>query len=751
MVKASDFSLLQRQMVYVDCDTLQCAPVLRTAISLFARDCKSVLDASLAVQPGRGAIHANVAPSSFTEKDVVKREAFTLDVRDGELYIAGSDDHGLAYGLLEVTRLLGVSPWEWWADVTPKHLDRFMLPDGYHDSQSPDVAFRGIFINDEDWGLMPWSSMSYEPTGVKGSIGPKTYSRVFELLLRLRANTIWPAMHECSQPFFLTPGNREVAERYGIYIGGSHCEPMACSAAVEWGRRGVGDYDYVNNSESVKRFWEERLQDVHGQEILYTLGMRGVHDGAMRGAKTVEEQKTVLTRVIKDQREMLARWVNPEVTQVPQVFIPYKEVLDVYNAGLEVPDDVCLMWCDDNYGYIRHFPTAQEQARQGGNGIYYHVSYWGRPHDYLWLGSMSPYLMYQQLHKGYEKGIGRIWILNVGDIKPNEYQTELFMDMAWDMKGIEQQGVYEHMKAFYNREFGSTLGNELSEVMNEWHRLNYIRKPEHMGGTRVEEADKKYWSTIRDLPWSREEVALRLAQYEGLSDRVERLSAQIPNNLRDAYFQLAKYPVQGAYQLNRKLLEAQRARHGEGDWTDCDAALDSIRSLTLRYNEGFDNGGKWNRMMDCQPRKLPVFDTVPHIMADEKWAEPTPPILRWNGNEAQEGMFVRCEGLGYHQGAAELLPNEVLSYGTIPASSHLEIRLLPSHSINGHRLGLWVQISDNQPQWIDYRTQGRSEEWKLNVLRNQAIRTIQTEHEGALKLWTDCEGVIVDEIAVVKK
>ena len=197
-------------------------------------------------------------------------------------------------------------------------------------------------------------------------------------------------MHECTQPFFLTKGNREVAKKFGIYIGGSHCEPMASSTAGEWSRRGKGEYDYVNNSTSVRNFWEERVKEVDGQEILYTVGMRGVHDGAMNGARTVEEQKRVLERVFADQRSLLQQYVNKDVTKVPQVFIPYKEVLDVYNAGLEVPEDIALMWCDDNYGYIKHFPTEAERARKGGNGIYYHVSYWGRPHDYLWLGYIQP-------------------------------------------------------------------------------------------------------------------------------------------------------------------------------------------------------------------------------------------------------------------------------------------------------------------------------------------------------------------------
>ena len=377
------------------------APVVHTALELLQRDYRAVFSNSLQYSEKQGDILVgtlglnNAVEQSGVDLSTLnnKKEAFLLTVLlDGRLLIAGSDSHGTAYGIMELSRLIGVSPWEWWADATPEKRELFELPVGYTNMQSPSVEYRGIFINDEDWGLTPWSSWTYEPWLYygPGRIGPRTNERIFELMLRLRANTYWPAMHECTKPFFLTKGNREMAKKFGIYIGGSHCEPMASSTAGEWSQRGKGEYDYVKNSASVYKFWESRVKEVAGQEIFYTVGMRGVHDGAMNGAKTLDEQKTVLERVFADQRRLLQQYVNKDVTKVPQVFIPYKEVLDVYHAGLKVPDDITLMWCDDNYGYIKHFPTAEERARKGGNGIYYHVSYWGRPHDYLWLGTLVP-------------------------------------------------------------------------------------------------------------------------------------------------------------------------------------------------------------------------------------------------------------------------------------------------------------------------------------------------------------------------
>lgn len=239
-----------------------------------------------------------------------------------------------------------------------------------------------------------------------------------------------------------------MADKYAIYLGTSHCEPMMRNTNGEWKTAGKGEYDYVHNRKNVLSFWEERVKQLRHSDDIYTLGMRGVHDGKMQGAKTLEEQKKALTEILADQRRMLAKYKGKDLTKVPQVLIPYKEVLDIYQAGLQVPEDVTLMWCDDNYGYITHFPTAEEAARPGGNGIYYHVSYWGRPHDYLWLSTASPYLLYQQMKQAYEKGIRQMWILNVGDIKPAEYQTELFMDMAWNIGRVQQTGVTGHLFIF---------------------------------------------------------------------------------------------------------------------------------------------------------------------------------------------------------------------------------------------------------------------------------------------------------------
>ncbi len=742
------------------------APVVHTALTLLQRDYRTVFSDSLPCKETQGNILVGTVGinkaigQSGAELSALKgkKEAFLLQVLpDGRLLIAGSDSHGTAYGILELSRLIGVSPWEWWADATPEKRESFELPVGYKNVQSPSVEYRGIFINDEDWGLTPWSSWTYEPWlhYGPGRIGPKTNERIFELLLRLRANTCWPAMHECTKPFFLTKGNREVAKKFGIYIGGSHCEPMASSTAGEWSQRGKGEYDYVRNSASVYKFWEHRVKEVAGQEILYTVGMRGVHDGAMNGAKTLDEQKAVLEHTFADQRCLLQQYVNEDVTKVPQVFIPYKEVLDVYHAGLEVPDDVTLMWCDDNYGYIKHFPTAKECTRRGGNGIYYHVSYWGRPHDYLWLGTFSPYLLYQQMKQAYDHDVRKIWILNVGDIKPAEYQTELFLDMAWNLDKVAEEGVSAHLGNFLQREFGEKVGGELLPVMEEHYRLAYIRKPEFMGNTREEEYSTPDYRVVKDMPWSKEYVGQRLSDYRHISDKAEQLSKQVKTGHEDAYFQLVKYPVQAAAEMNKKLLYAQLARHGEADWWQSDAAYDSIVSLTRTYNTGIRNNGKWHRMMDHQPRRLPVFEPVVHQNVSAPMITERIPLHKWNGVEAVKGDFTPCEGLGYEGKSAAITKGKCVTFefpGCPSDSVEVEICLLPSHPVEGTQLRFTVTLDGKETSPVHYETQGRSEEWKENVLRNQAVRRValpvRKKKTNKLVIKALDEGVVLDQVSI---
>ncbi len=739
VTKAQDFQhMAGEDLTYQAPESLPA--VVQTALQLLGRDVRNVLGDTLVQVSGRAQINLRFAAP---DRDPLaqKKQAFRVSVYEGRIYVTGSDPHGLAYGVLEISRLLGVSPWEWWADVTPHRRASFELPANFVTIQSPSVEYRGIFINDEDWGMMPWSSQNYEPEGGKGVIGPKTHARIFELMLRLRANLFWPAMHECTQPFFLTKGNREMAAKYGIYIGGSHCEPMACSTAGEWPRRGVGAYDYVNNAQKVKEFWSARLDEVKEQPIVYTLGMRGVHDGKMQGAKTLEEQRSVLQRVIGEQRQMLQEKVNEDLTQVPQVFIPYKEVQDIYDSGLEVPEDVCLMWCDDNYGYIKHFPTAEERNRKGGNGLYYHVSYWGRPHDYLWLATFCPNLLRQQLTTAYRQGIQRMWVLNVGDIKPAEYQIELFCDLAWNVQRVEEMGIHKHLHDFMVREFGTECGPDLAPVMERAYRLAFACKPEFLGHTRTEEKDPKT-KIVSDMPWSEKYIRNRLKEYANLSQQVQVVRNRIDPDRLSAYFQLVQYPIQAADQMNRKMLIGQLARHGRAKWSKSDAAYDSIFSLTELYNKGLDGRGKWKGIMDCQPRRLGVFLPLQHRMDSVPMVQEEHVVYEWKST----GLWT------------ELPLSEGAIVGDFRCAGHdsmcVIVKMLPTHPLDNKNLRYEVTFDNLPPQVFSIRTQGRSEEWKQNVLTNASVRKMvvpcsrKKKHRLSVKPLD--EGLCIEEIVVIK-
>ncbi len=741
------------------------AEVVRTALAIFGKDYKKVFGGE--VISGRsgplfiGTLGNNSdAERRLSEENIrelgLHREAFIIKVENSELYLLGSDKRGTAYGILELSRLIGVSPWEWWADSPVEKRETFSLEEGFYCMQYPSVAHRGIFINDEDWGLTPWSYQTYEPSEIQGQVGPQTHARIFELLLRLRANTFWPAMHDCSVAFYFTPGNKEMADKYGIYIGTSHCEPMMRNTNAEWKTAGTGSYDYVNNRENVLKFWEERVKELAGSDNIYTLGIRGVHDSKMLGANTLQEQKDALTKVLKDQREMIARYVNPRVEQVSQVFIPYKEVLEVYQMGLEVPEDVTLLWCDDNYGYIRHFPDSIERMRVGGNGLYYHVSYWGRPHDYLWLATNHPAQLYTQLKLAYEKGAKEMWILNVGDIKPAEYLTELFLDMAWNIGAIEnsREGLDNHLYEWLKREFGEENGKELLPVMTEYYRLAYIRKPEFMGGTRTEEQDPKY-KIVADLPWSEKEILCRIEEYEKISDKVIELSQRIAPGRQDSWFELIEYPVRGAAEMNKKHLYGQLARHGLTGWEQSDRAFETIVELTRKYNSLA--GGKWKNMMDYQPRRLAVYEKVPRTKAETAPVAQVEPLLLLNGNEYDDfdGDKPVAHGLGYQRGAVSLPRGTTLSYHFAVGcadSVSVEVALAPNHPVEGKQLRYLIQVDEEPAREVEFQTEGRSEEWKENVLRNQALRT--TEHplpereSHILKITALDTGVVVDQIKI---
>jgi len=532
---------------------------------------------------------------------------------DKALVIAGSDRRGTAYGILELSRKIGVSPWEWWADVTPEKRKELKVTVENKVSKSPSVKYRGVFLNDEDWGLQRWAALNFEPE--IGDIGPKTYAKVFELLLRLRANTIWPAMHSSTKPFYFYPENKFVADDYAIVIGTSHAEPMLSNINTEWKHDVMGEYRYDTNSETIKNLFTKRVKETAKLEGIYTTGMRGEHDSPMIvGEDDTDAQVNLLERVITDQRAILKKETNKSPTEIPQAFVPYKEVLNYYQSGLKLPEDITLVWTDDNYGYMRQLSNPEEQTRPGGAGVYYHTSYWGRPHDYLWLNSTNPVLMWEEMSKAYEFQSRDIWILNCGDIKPHEYNIELFLDMAWNMDDFEKStAVKTHTTAWAAREFGKASASEITDVLFENNRLAYIRRPEFMAWSQVEPVTKEGETELTQYHYS-DEVSERINSYQSIIETTERLYNDIDANRKDAFYQLVYYPVIGASKLNQKWLYSFKnkftAKQGRQSANAFGAlskdAFNRIEKETSYYNTKLQNG-KWNHIMTMAPRFLPVF------------------------------------------------------------------------------------------------------------------------------------------------
>ena len=518
------------------------------------------------------------------------------------LVIVGSDRRGAAYGVFELSEAIGVSPWYWWADVPPVHHANLFIASTVRRAGPPSVQYRGIFLNDEDLGLQPWAAKTFDPQ--LGDIGPKTYARVFELLLRLKANTLWPAMHGCTKAFNLYADNKRVADDYAIVMGSSHAEPMLRNNVTEWTDK-PENYDYTKNREGVLKYWEDRAVQNGAYENIYTIGMRGIHDSPIVGPKTQPERIEVLQNIFNDQRSLLARHVNPDVTKVPQIFCPYKEVLADYRGGLKVPDDITIVFPDDNFGYIRYFPNADELKRAGGFGVYYHVSYLGGPLSYLWLDTTPPALIWEEMSKAFDHGVRKFWMLNVGDLKPAEISIELFLQMGWDISRWRRENLNEFLVNWAESKFGATHAREIAALMDQYYRLGFARKPEHLQWNFANEKPKPTALTSVDYG---DEVQRRIDDYGELMNRANQLYARIPTDQRDGFYEMVIYPILGATLANWRYFAYQKSaeylsqgRAGASEWAQRAVEVEAqMNAQTDYYNQKLA-GGKWNRMMMIEP------------------------------------------------------------------------------------------------------------------------------------------------------
>ncbi len=689
------------------------------------------------------------------------------------LVIAGSDRRGTAFGVFHLSRQMGVSPFVWWADVHPAPMKKIFIS-GTYSSNKPSVKYRGIFINDEDWGLQPWAAAKMD-TLIK-DIGPNTYAHVFELMLRLKANYIWPAMHPCTRAFYYYKENPKLADDYAIVVGGSHCEPMLRNNVFEWAEnfeqeygKKPGDWRYDLNKDEMYRYWDDRVKESVNYESVYTVGMRGIHDGSMPGPKDPDQKLKLLENVITDQRKIFKDDFKKEAAEIPQIFVPYKEVLGLYRRGMQLPDDITIIWPDDNHGYIRQLPNEQERKRTGRHGVYYHLSYWGSPQDYLWLSSISPALISNEMTKAYNYGADRLWVFNVGDIKPAELELQFCLDMAWDVKKYPPAKALDYLQSWVKETFGDQYAAEITAIKKEYYLLANAAKPEH----------------INSVIFNAEERAERLSRYERLADKAVSLSTKIPSRLKDAYEELVMYPVQGAAAINQKILFAQMSKELSDTAKSVVyagrsvQAFQTIQKITDTYNSK-TAGGKWKGIMDWKPRNQKVFEEPVFTDSGKKSGTDSIqvvklPVITINADEyvAKEvPAAYRLEmipGLGINGKGISVLPvndsslNRLgvddkvwLEYKVhlIPGKYLVKIKCLPLYDPGAEqKLRCAASLDGDTPALMNFHTETESAAWKLNVLRGYA--EAQSEHmatitDNRLRLYIKDIGLVLNTIEFYK-
>ena len=511
-----------------------------------------------------------------------KREKFIITLIDGQLVIAGSDRRGTIYGIYELSQQMGVSPWYDWADVPIEHHDSIFVNKGIYTDGEPAVRYRGIFLNDEAPCLTSWVKNTYGT----GYGDHRFYQRVFELVLRLRGNMMWPAMWGWA--FYADdPENEKTADEMGVVMSTSHHEPMARNhQEYARNRKGWGPWNYQKNKANLQKFFREGIERMKGTEQIVTIGMRGDGDEAM----SAEADTKLMTNIINDQRKIIADVTGKKASETPQVWALYKEVLDYYDKGMKVPDDVTLLLCDDNWGNVRRVPNAKERKHKGGWGLYYHVDYVGAPRNSKMLNCTPVQNPWEQLTLAYENGIDRLWILNVGDLKPMEYPISQFMDMAWNPRKYDVNNITRHTRDWCTQQFGESQADEAARILNLVCKYNGRCTPEML--------DKNTYS-LENGEW--QEVVNQYLQLE--ADALRQYNS-LPAAYHDAYRQIILFPIEMMSNLHQMYF-AQAQNHAlykqnnpkANIWADeCERFFKRDFLICHDYNHKM-SGGKWNGMM----------------------------------------------------------------------------------------------------------------------------------------------------------
>jgi hypothetical protein len=517
------------------------------------------------------------------------------------LVIAGSDKRGTIYGIYEISAQIGISPWYWWADVPAAHRpDLYVLPGRYKQGE-PSVKYRGLFLNDEAPALTNWVAAKFgmvapseNPPIHEGvaNYGHEFYEKLFELILRIRGNYLWPAMW--NNAFNEDdPENARLADEYGIVMGTSHQEPML-RAQKEWDRRylsTLGRWNYVTHKDILEEFWMEGIKRNRNYESIITIGLRGANDTEMMPGGP-EANIPFLEKIVDVQRKMITEEINPDIARVPQLWCLYKEVQDYYNAGMRVPDDVTLLWAEDNWGNIRRLPTTEERNRQGGAGIYYHFDYHGGPRSYQWINTNPIPKIWDQMSLAKQYGADRIWIVNVGHFKGYEFPLEYFMSLGWNMDIHRNDNIIEYTRLWAERQFGPEYAGDIAEIISKYTKYNGRRKPELL--------NPEMYSLI-----NYNEAENILSDYNAVVARAEDIYVKLEPEKRDAYYQLVLFPAKASALVNelyitagKNYLYAKQGRAGTNDMAIKTELLFQVDTSLMDYfNRSFANG-KWNHFMD---------------------------------------------------------------------------------------------------------------------------------------------------------
>ncbi len=498
------------------------------------------------------------------------------------LVIAGGDKRGTIYGIYDLSEHMGVSPWYWWADVPIRHNDALYVKPGRYLQGPPAVKYRGVFLNDEAPALTGWVKEKF------GNYNHGFYTNVFELLLRLKANYLWPAMWDnCfNEDDSLNP---KLADEYGIVMGTSHVEPMM-RADKEWNRKGfsAAQWNYDQNPDALNKFWTEGIERNKAYENIITVAMRGKIDTPMSESANI----ALLEKIVGAQREIISNVMHTNAASVPQLWALYKEVQEYYEKGMRVPDDVTLLWCDDNWGNLRRLPTPEERNRPGGAGIYYHFDYVGGPRNYKWLNTNPISKVWEQMNLAYHYGADRIWIVNVGDLKPMEFPMEFFLTLAWDPGKWPKERLATYARLWAEREFGAKYAAEIADIVSKYTKYNGRRKPELL--------DPATFNLV-----NYEEADRVVADWQAVTASAEKIYGHLPVDARDASYELVLHPTKASAIVTELYVTAGRNRlyASQGRASANDLAVRTRKlfqedaELSAYFNHALA-GGKWNHMMD---------------------------------------------------------------------------------------------------------------------------------------------------------